>query len=237
MDAGVAEKVRAAGGEIFAISSEPQVLSDRAKEEWRLNFETVGDPHHEIAEDCRKRGWLDLFVNVHLGFIRQSTKKAKGWEPTHPKGYFQPGVLAVAENGRVLYRWEGVPTHSNIGGAAGRPTADHVWSRTEEALGEGASKVDAELDADPPLDMRGVPWPLFVSLLVANGWFLTGRGFESEKQIGAAALKLLGFLTSWIVAFLWLPVIPVTLACLAWLAYIIPKVRWLGKEFQNEKSR
>ena len=69
VDAGIAEKVRAAGGEIYAISSEPQALSLRAAKDWKLDFETVGDPHHEIADSCRERGWLDLFVNERLEFL------------------------------------------------------------------------------------------------------------------------------------------------------------------------
>ena len=114
VDDGLAAKVHAAGGEIFAISSEPQALSDRAKAEWSLDFETLGDPHHEIAGTCRERGWLDLFVNQRLDFLKQSTKDAKDWKPTHPKGYFQPGVLALNSEGRVLYRWRSVPTHNNM---------------------------------------------------------------------------------------------------------------------------
>ena len=95
---GVTEKVRAAGGEIYAISSEPQVLADRAARGWHLGFETVGDPHHEISGACRERGWLDVFVNERLEFLRASAG-ATDWTPTHPKGYFQPGVLALDANG------------------------------------------------------------------------------------------------------------------------------------------
>jgi len=63
VNAGVAGKVRTAGGEIYAISSEPQSLADRACASWSLDFEAIGDPHHEIAGVCRERGWLDLIVN------------------------------------------------------------------------------------------------------------------------------------------------------------------------------
>jgi len=67
--AGVVEKIRAAGGEIYAVTSEPQALATRAQAEWNLGFEAVGDPHHEIAGTCRDRGWLDLFSNPKLGFL------------------------------------------------------------------------------------------------------------------------------------------------------------------------
>ena len=133
--AGVADKVRAAGGEIYAVSSEPQQLSTRAAADWGLDFETVGDPHHEIADACRERGWVDLFVNQETEFLELSVAaQGADWQVTHPKGFFQPGVLAVRADGRVLYRWRGVPTHQNMGGATVRPTPEHVWSHIDAAL-------------------------------------------------------------------------------------------------------
>jgi hypothetical protein len=101
---GVAERVRAAGGEIYAITSEPQTLASRAAREWRLDFETAGDPHQEIVGACREHGWLDLFVNERVEFLQASTR-GRDFEPSHLKGYLQPGVLALAGDGRVLYRW------------------------------------------------------------------------------------------------------------------------------------
>jgi len=231
---GIAEKVRAAGGEIYAISSEPQELSDRAAREWKLDFETVGDPHQEISDACCERGWLDLFVNERLEFL-QASVGASDWTPSHPKGYFQPGVLALDANGRVLYRWRSVPSRQNMGGATERPTAEHVWAKVASALDSGAEAPDATLDANPPLDSRGVPWPLFASLLIANGWFVNARGLESPKRVVYAGIRILGFLGAWIAAFAWFPTLPVAVALAAWGIYITPKVRWVGKEFQNIK--
>ena len=232
MDEGITEKIRAAGGEVYAISSEPQALSDRAVREWGLNFEAVGDPHQEISGACRERGWLDLFVNERLEFIHASTG-ALDWVPTHPKGYFQPGVLALNAGGRVLYRWRSVPTHRNIGGAAERPTSEHVWARVAGALQAADDRLDAPLDRDPPLDSRGIAWPIFAALLIANGWFVSARGFKSRTRVLLSVLRLLGFTAAWVAAFAWLPALPVMAALIAWALYIAPKVRWVGKEFQN----
>lgn len=234
VDEGVTEKVRAAGGEIFAISSEPQALSSRAQAEWKLDFESVGDPHHEIRDLCRERGWLDLFFNERLSFLKRSAGDGRDWEPTHPKGYFQPGVLVLSREGQVLYRWRGVPTHSNIGGAVARPTAAYVWSQIESALGDEARVTDAPLDEDPKLDFKGLPWAVFVPLLVANGWFLSPRGFKHSSHIPVAALRVLGFAALWAVAFVWLPTLPTLFALALWAVFITPKVRWLSQEFQNE---
>lgn len=231
MSEGVAEQVRAAGGEIFAISGEPQALSDRAQAAWELDFDSVGDPHHEIADDCRERGWLDLFVNPRLGFIQLSTKNRADFEPSHPKGYFQPGVIALSREDRVLYRWRGVPTHSNMGGAMERPTAQHVWSSVEAALAN--DKGDAPLDDAPPLDGKGIPWPAFASLLIANGWFLRVQGFSGPRNIMLAAMRLVAFVAAWVAGLALLPTIPVALALSFWLVYITPHVRWVGQEFQH----
>ncbi len=233
MREGVADKVRAAGGEIYAISSEPQVLAGRAATDWCLDFETVGDPHHEISGTCRERGWVDLFVNERLGFLQASAGAAGDLVPVHPKGFFQPGVLAVNGDGRVLYRWRCVPTHKNVGGATERPTAEHVWARIARALESGATAADAPLDADPPVDSPGIPWPVFASLLVANGWFVNARGFKSTGHLARAGIRLLAFAGAWVLAFAWLPTLPVAAALAAWAVYITPKVRWVSREFQD----
>jgi len=94
---------------------------------------------------------------------------------------------------------------------------------------------DAPLDDDPVLDSRGVPWPVFASLLVANGWFRDARGFKSTRHVLRAGVRLLAFIAAWIAAFAWLPTLPVALVLAGWVAYIAPKVRWVSREFQNVK--
>ena len=60
MSSGVVDAIRAAGGAVYAVTSEPQSLAARAQEEWGLSFECVGDPHQEIAGAARHQGMLDL---------------------------------------------------------------------------------------------------------------------------------------------------------------------------------
>ena len=231
----MAAKVRAAGGEIYAVSSEPQTLASRATAEWHLDFESVGDPHQEIAATCRERGWLDLYVNPELDFLQRSAKEGDGFVPTHPKGYFQPGVLALTSEGRALYRWRSIPGRSNIGGAIRRPTPGHVWKNIEATL--AAASGDAALDTDPEFDAPAIPWPLFASLLVANGWFVRPKAFRKPKvMIPRAFARLIGFVALWIAAFTWLPTLPVILALSAWVAFIAPRVKWVNNEFQSVKS-
>ncbi len=240
MNEGVVEKIRAAGGEVYAVTSEPQRLADDAMSNWKLNFESLGDPHHEISGVCRDRGWLDIIVNTKTELVAPDETS----NFSHPKGYYQPGVLALDRNGRVLYRWRGVPTRKNMGGATERPTATYVLGKLEEALksqGE-ADTVDAALDEKPELDMRGVPWPIFVSILTANGWFIRPQVFAHkpggppiQARFLRAILRIPMFIGLWVLAFLYLPPLWVALALAAWVAWITPGVRYISEQFQNVK--
>ena len=169
------DAVRAAGGEVYAVTSEPQALATRARQDWDLPFECIGDPHHEIADAVRECGWLDLHVQEAGDFLTRDT----AWDVTHPKGHFQPGVLVLNSNGHLLYRWRSVPSRKNAGGAAGRPTAAYVWGQVRHALARQSGE-DAALDEAPMLDGRPVIFPLFAALLMANGWFMRPRPFTYQ---------------------------------------------------------
>lgn len=232
----MAAAIRAAGGEIYAITSEPQTLARNARDEWETGLEHVGDPHHEIAGACRERGWLSLFTNTWdaLGDGPSSV-----WR-SHPKGYFQPGVLAVSRSARVLYRWRSRPTRSNTGGATGRPTPEHVWSRVQGALAEAADAPDVAHDDEAVLDSPPTFWPFFVLLLLANGWFLRPRTFDQgggeltpAQRIRRAMRRLVVFAAGWIVAAILLPLWLVGLALAAWVVAILPGLRAVHAAFQH----
>jgi len=238
----VANEIRAAGGEIYAITSEPQRLASQAQESWALAFESIGDPHHEISDACRERGLLDLYVNAETSLVmREAASKF-----SHPKGYYQPGVLALDSSGRVLYRWRGIPTRKNIGGATERPTAKYVFRKVSDALAESASnpgRADADLDTNPELDSRGIPWPLFVTLLVANGWFIKPKTFghisggpSPIQRAKRALFRVPFFVAAWAVAFFLLPNGLVVLAFAAWAAWLTPHIRFINRQFQNVQT-
>ena len=238
MKAGVPEAVRKAGGRIFAVTSEPQTLAREAVESWGLDFEAVGDPHHEVADACRESGWIDVIVNPHVEFLR----RMHAWA-SHPRGYFQPGVLAVRSDGRVLYRWRGVPTRRNAGGATGRPEAPHVWSSIERALASPDSG-DTALDVPPSGDMPAPRWPLFVTLLLANGNFIRPRGFGLERgapvtgrRERSALLKAGLFVASWITALALLPAQWVLAALAVWGLAVTPGIVQMHREFQSVPER
>ena len=229
MSEGVVEKIRAAGGEIYAITSEPQHLADQAHEHWELEFENVGDPHQEISRTCSERGWLTLYANRgDLEFLRRGAD----WEVEHPKGYFQPGVLALTNAGRVLYRWRSVPSAENLNGTLARPTAAHAWSAIEESLAAGDDAGDAAHDDDPVIDQPPPPRALFVAALIANGWFLGVRSFAYSPGVGsvpsrfaAAFSRWILFFAFWAVAFAFLPTPWVGFAFAGWVAWIVRDIR------------
>lgn len=232
----MADAIRAAGGAIFGVTSEPQSLATEASESWELGFPCVGDPHQEIPALCRARGWLHLVVNE-----ASEALKTRPWI-AHPKGYLQPGVLALTAEGRVLYRWRCRPTRSNLGGAAGRPTPEYVWAQVQSRLAGSAG--DAPLDASPELDVRVLPpWWLFVLLLLAHGWFLRPKPFplgRADEKPSADPRRMLPrvvvFLGAWIAAFALLPTGFVALGLLAWAALVWPGLVEVHREFQNVPS-
>ncbi len=238
---GVVEAIRKAGGEIFGITSEPQTLASEARESWDLGFPLIGDPHHEIANQCRERGWLDLYVNANGDAQGMLTRDIDA--VAHPKGYFQPGVIALSREHRILYRWRSVPTRRNNGGATERPTAGHVWQHIEQALAAHTA-ADAELDTPPVVEMKGIPWPLFVLLLLANGNFWRPKGFALQRRgpddVGARAklalIKLALFVAGWITAFVFLPAGWVTLALLTYTAIAAPGIVELHRAFQSVET-
>ena len=232
------EAVRAAGGEIYAITSEPQALASRAQEDWELPFECVGDPHHEIAATVSERGWFDLRTSEVNDFLIRDTQ----WEVTHPKGFYQPGTLALTSEQRVLYRWRSIPTRKNVGGASGRPTAEHVWSRVRAALSEGPAR-DVALDRTPVLDGFSPPFAVFAVILMAHGWFLRPRPFTYQgdgknpvERIPMVMRRIVGFLALWVAAFAFLPGLWVGVALALYLPVAIRGFHKIYSTFENEQG-
>ncbi len=227
------EEIRKAGGEIFAVTSEPQSLAGEAEESWGFGFPSIGDPHHEILRTCRQRGWIDLFVQS-----AELLKRSRSWA-AHPNGYFQPGVLALTQEGRILYRWRSRPTRQNAGGAISRPLPDYVWTQIKSRL--NGTVHDAPMDTTPNLDTKGSPWWLFVALLLAHGWFIRPKVFplgrpEDPPSANPQQMfpRLAGFIALWVAAFALLPTLIASLGLVAWIALVWPGVAEIHREFQNE---
>ncbi|MGB1423266.1 MAG: hypothetical protein ACPG7B_07945 [Pseudomonadales bacterium] len=208
------DAIRAAGGEVYAVTSEPQALASRAQEEWELSIECVGDPHQEIAEAARQQGMLDLRTSEVGEFITRDTT----WGVSHPKGFYQPGVLALTSE-RLLYRWQSIPNRKNMGGAGGRPTEDYVWQKVQDALAD-TSATDAGLDEAPITAGKAPPFFLFSLMLMAHGWFIRPKAFTYQadgvnpmQRFPWVLMRLVAFLGCWMMAFVLLPT--------AWVGFVL----------------
>ena len=93
----------------------------------------------------------------------------------------------------------------------------------------------------PCLGAKNAPWPLFLLILTAHGWFLRPRAFPlsregDRKRVSPAAMlkRVYGFLALWVVLLLVLPIVWVGVAALAWLALLTPGLIEIHRQFQNE---
>jgi hypothetical protein len=228
----VVEEIRTAGGEVFGITSEPHSLASEAEDAWHMSIPVIGDPHHEIREDLKARAWLDIFYNEDAGHLRE-----RSWA-SHPKGYYQPAVIAVDKSGRVLYRWRCVPKFSNMSGAGARPEARYTWDYMQDAM---SSPGDAALDQSPLLGAKDLSWPKFLLILVAHGWFIRARAFpllrEGEKAKVSprdAMRRVWIFVGAWILALLAFPPVWVGLAAIGWMLALIPGLLEIHRQFQTD---
>jgi type IV secretory pathway TrbD component len=116
-----------------------------------------------------------------------------------------------------------------------------VWAKIQHARLAPDEEGDAALDEPERVDQRGPPWPFFVMLLLANGWFRRPQAFglarggpnDVSGRVGSALARLVGFVAVWVIAFATLPLLPVGLALLAWMAWVSPGVRQVHREFQS----
>ncbi len=228
------DEIHAAGGQVFAITSEPQALATEAEDDWGFGFPAVGDPHHEILETLRERDLLRVYANEDYGHLRH-----RSWA-SHPKGYYQPATIALAGDGRVLYRWRCVPQWKNMSGAGGRPAPRYAWGQIELRLAEKGG-ADAPLDEHAELAGSQISWPYFLLILFAHGWFLRAKAFplgrpgdppsaNSGKMMGRVA----GFVAAWVAGFLLFPAKWVALAMGAWALAALPGLIEIHRQFQNE---
>ncbi len=229
IDDGVVDKIRAAGGEVYAVTSEPQHLADQAHTHWDLNFENIGDPHQEIPRVCNERDWLTLYASRGKTEFLQ---RGANWKVEHPKGFFQPGVLAVNQSSEILYRWRSVPSEKNLNGTVARPTPMHVWNAIENARTSGSRGVHAPLDENPQIDAPPPPKLVFIAALIANAWFLGVKSFayspgaeETPKRFAKAFKRWPFFIALWVLAFVFLPAAWVSAAAVLWVAWIAYDVR------------
>lgn len=231
------QEIRAAGGEVYGITSEPHSLAVEAEDAWHMSIAVIGDPHHEIRTDLQHRGWLEVFYNKNFGHLRE-----RAWA-SHPNGYYQPAVIAIDKNGQVLYRWRCVPRYSNMSGAGARPEARYTWNKIKARLHSNKTATTSmpELDRNPVMGSETLSWFKFLLLLTAHGWFIRPKAFpllrEGDKDRvspKAAMSRWKYFLSGWLAALIALPLSWVAIALLLWMVLLTPGIVEIHRQFQNE---
>lgn len=171
-------------------------------------------------------------------------EESRSWV-AHPNGIFQPGILVLSKQGRVLYRWRSHPSRENLGGAIMRPTAEYVWEQIQLQLKDPSDdqavdkQTDAALDDAPKLDAKPISWTLFMLLLLAHGWFLGPKVFPDrrgdEKMYTPNQMwpRFGVFAAGVIAAFVLLPTGWVVVGLVGWGAFVWPKIAKYNREFQN----
>lgn len=214
------------------MTSEPQALATEAEIDWEIQLPAVGDPHHEIRKLLKERELLDVFYNEDYGHLRE-----RAWA-SHPKGYYQPAVIALSKTGRVLYRWRCVPKYSNMSGAGARPEAHYTWEHIQAAM---ENTHDAELDKTPLLGADDLSWFKFLLILTAHGWFLRPKAFPlaragDKTRVSPSAMmrRVYAFVGLWLIALLLFPIQWVGGAALIWLLLLTPGLIEIHRQFQNE---
>jgi hypothetical protein len=163
-----------------------------------------------------------------MTFIQNGTD----WTVEHPKGFFQPGVLALTQSSRILYRWRSVPSEKNLNGTVARPTPTHVWCGVEASLIAGDATGNADHDDNPEIDNAPPPRALFMIALIANGWFLGVKSFVYSPGVAPPPVRFMKafarwpvFIALWVTAFVYLPPLWVSLGLATWLAWIVRDIR------------
>jgi len=217
---------------VVAVTSEPQYLADEAEQDWEVGYKVIGDPHQEIRQALTNRGWLDIYRNQNW----QHFGRDRDWA-RHPHGYYQPAVIALTKEGRVLYRWRCVPTHSNISGAGARPAAEYVWQQIREGLEQS---VDSPVDEDPVMTSKDPLWPVFLVFIMAHGWFLKPKVFPLQRgnttrwrHPNKMIPRIFWFVGAWILAAFTLPLTWVGIAAVTWIAVVTPGIIDIHQKFQH----
>jgi hypothetical protein len=110
-------------------------------------------------------------------------------------------------------------------------------------LAAPAGSADAAHDDNPEYDSAEVPWPLFIMMLLANGWFvkpafflLASGAIPVEVRQRTAMKRLAGFCVAWILAFTFLPIWLSALAAVAWCAWVTPFVLEINSRMPKEPA-
>ena len=123
--------LRAAGGEMIAVTAQSLAGAEAAKTDWALDYDAVSDASLALAN------------RFDIAITPKAQTPLAGVEDEYPNGMSQPGVVILDQTGKVLVRWAINPSEMNGGGALDRPLPPVLWAALQSALnGDGPVSLD-----------------------------------------------------------------------------------------------
>jgi peroxiredoxin len=123
--------LRAAGGEMIAVTAQSLAGAEAAKTDWALNYDAVSDPSLALAN------------RFDMAITPKAQTPLAGVEGEYPNGMSQPGVVILDKTGKELVRWAINPSEMNGGGALDRPLPHVLWAALQSALnGDGPVSLE-----------------------------------------------------------------------------------------------
>lgn len=123
--------LRAAGGELFAVTAQSQAGADAAKSDWALDYDVLSDQA------------LTLANRFNIATTPKAQTPLAEIEGEYPNGMSQPGVVILDQAGKALVHWAVNPNEMNGGGALDRPLPPVLWAALKSARnGEGPVSLE-----------------------------------------------------------------------------------------------
>eukprot|EP01062_Namystynia_karyoxenos_P067595 TRINITY_DN61592_c0_g1_i1.p3 TRINITY_DN61592_c0_g1~~TRINITY_DN61592_c0_g1_i1.p3 ORF type:complete len:168 (+),score=45.82 TRINITY_DN61592_c0_g1_i1:257-760(+) len=146
--------MRAAGVDLYGLTSEPQEVVDATAKEWELDFPLIGRLTNELPRHLASTGVVPVVVTMP----DEVHHPKLGDRKRYPHGAVQPALFFVRHSDRaVVFRWAIQPATMNMGGAKDRPQVPAVWQAVRSALDAPAEKL--------PIDAASLPTSGFCSML------------------------------------------------------------------------
>jgi peroxiredoxin len=130
-------RVRAAGGELIAVTSQSEASAQKARADWGVAYRVMSEPSNALARR------FDVAITPKAETVLAD-------DPVeYPEGMAQPAVVALDQGGEVLFRWAIEPAAMNLGGASDRPLPMDIWPVIEAALAGEERALDGSARVDP----------------------------------------------------------------------------------------
>ncbi|KAL2131444.1 hypothetical protein VTI74DRAFT_5113 [Chaetomium olivicolor] len=120
----ISGEVKAAGGMVAAATAEGPEHLEKLRASTGLADTVIIDPENLLAKGLKDKGVLDVAVSDSRLYRL----------PGYKHGLAQPALLAIKNDGTVLYQWAIIPSLMNIGGATDRPVLAEVWKNVQRKL-------------------------------------------------------------------------------------------------------